>query len=544
LASAQQQTPQKGMQRVVYSTDIQKNIFIDDVNIDRLLGNVVLNHNNIVMTCDSAYRFPNDKFEAYSNVVLINGSTTVTGDKMVYDGPNNLAQVRGHIVYLIDSATTLRTTAIDYNTRDKIGFFENEGTIKNVQSLLESKQGYYHSKTKDFTFIGNVESETENYTLKSDSMKYNTDTEIFDFYRNTHIWSKNSYLYCDNGWYDSKNEVMFFKKNSFLLSEKQEVWADSIYYESYTKQGKLYRNIQLLDTMQNSIAFGDLSDFNMETQDFEITLDPSMIFYSKDQTEDTLYLRANRLKSVLSKRPAERLKVDSITGNVDSTFHEMFGLQNVRIFRNDVQAACDSLYFGTLDSIWKMYYSPIIWNGEKMQLTGDTIKFYMLNGKMNRAEFENNSMIIMPESDTSEYYNQIKGKNMIGRFQNNELQRLDIYGNVQSIFFSSDEQVMIPHEAGTMAIIFKDRKIRRMGYYTKPTSKTIPLFMTEKEQHLLKGFIWHSDKRPKSKDDISTRIIRPSKRAEVDMVEHPVFPITMRIDILEEQKEKPETPTQ
>ena len=262
-AVAQQQSG--GLQRVEI---IWADSFKIGEKFNRLLGNVELQHNNIIMTCDSAYQFPENKFEAYGNVHLINGSTTVRGDTMMLDGNINLAKVRGRIVYLNDSTTTLRTTAIDYDTKDEIGFFQHEGTIADYTSLLESKQGYYYSQLKDFVFIGNVESETENYILISDSMKYNIHTKIFDFYSYTHIWSNNSYLYCDKGWYDSENEKMFFLKNSYLMSDKQEVWADSIYYEGFSKQGQLYRNIQLLDTSQRTIAFGDFSDFNLQSEDF------------------------------------------------------------------------------------------------------------------------------------------------------------------------------------------------------------------------------------------------------------------------------------
>lgn len=535
---AQQPLPRNNTsagQRVIFDADTVKNIYINNVSVERLIGNVQIHHNNIVMTCDSAYKFPTDRFEAYSNVHVVNGSTTVIGDKMIYDGIANMAQVRGDIVYLIDSTSTLRTTAVDYNTKEGVGFFENEGTIKDLKSLLESKRGYYYSNLKDFVFIGGVQSKTENYTLTSDSMKYNTETKLFNFYSRTHIWSKNSYLYCDKGWYSSADDRMFFLKNSYLLTDKQEVWADSIYYEGLTKQGKLYRDIQLLDTVQKTIAFGDLSDFNVNTQDFEITIDPSILFYSQEQTEDTLYLRADLLKSVVSARPVDRFLTDSITGKIDTTYRQMYGIKNVRIFRTDFQASCDSLYFGTLDSIWKMYHNPVIWNESKMQLTGDTVMFFMIDGKMDRVEFQNNAMIILSESDSSQYYNQIKGKNMTGHFRDNELQRLDVFGNIQSLFFSSAEQAMNEHEAGNMTMRFRDKKMRQIIYYSSPTAKILPLFMTEKEQHTLKGFAWLEDERPKSKEDILTRKIKNSKRVEVDAMQLPDFPITKRMDAVEEK---------
>ena len=556
-AVAQQSSAPKGMQRIgIDSADYIRNIIIDDISIERLIGNVVLSHNNAVMFCDSAYLYPNNLFEAYGNVHLKNKTTTVTGDVLTYNGNTNLAQIRGYLVHLIDSVAVLRTNSIDYNTKENIGFFENEGTIKNAESIIESKHGYYYSATKDFVFIGNVEAETENYTLSSDSMKYNIDTETFNFYSHTHIWSDNNYLYCDNGWYNSKYETLFFLKNSYMLSEQQEVLADSIYYESLTSEGKLYGNIQILDTTQNILAFGDYAEFNTQQQNFEITRDPSMVLFPKNQGEDTSFLRADRIKSIVKPRlltDSIKAKTDSLEikanenievktnenteAKTDSTFREVFGLKNVRIFRPDFQLICDSIYFNTVDSIWKIHHNPVMWNGEGTQLFSDTIKFFMVNETIDRALFENNSMLIMLENgDSIKYYNQIKGRNMIAYLKNNELQKFDVLGNVQSLFFSGEEQVMIPHEAANMSILFKNKKIRRIGYYNQPEAKAIPLFMTSNDEQKLPGFVWHNDKRPKSKKDILTRTIRASKRSMVEAITQPVFPITMRINLLEESK--------
>lgn len=662
-AWAQEPVKKEGLQRVqIIQTDFLKGLDIDSVHIQQLIGNVVLEHNDIIMTCDSAAMFPSGRFEAYGHTVVTSGTTRITGDKISYDPNTNMAEVRGKIVYLTDSTAVLRTTAIDFNTKEEIGFFQHEGTIKDATRLLESKQGYYFSKRKEFEFVGQVQSETVDYTLQSDSMRYNTQTKWFDFYSHTHIWSKDSsYLYCDEGWYDSASERMFFLKNSYLLSKSQEVFADSIYYESKPQSGNLYSNIQLVDTVQKIMALADFAKFNILSKDFELHKNPSVVLYDD---QDTLFVRADLLKSVnlphpsLPKQqsmvvkdslhkappspmderkhlPKEGTMPDSLvvpqrpfvpdsaalpgmdtskmalptgglalpdtsvrlqaaiaktvptgfplkdslktlvvnpqvgalpnnlvvkdtlrssstdstnrklgkgllaqdTVQVDSTYREFFGVKNVKMFRSDFQAVCDSVYFNTLDSIWKMHYNPMLWDGEKMQMSGDSIRAFVKNGTMEHAEFQNNAMIIMPENntDSSKFFNQIKGKNIFAYFNDKTLERVEVIGNVQSIFFSTSDQAINITEAASMGIRFLDKKVRKVIYRTKVTSENLPLSQTTEDKTKLPGFAWHKDRRPKSKEEILGRELRLSNREQVEALSLPDFSITKRIDQIESE---------
>ena len=51
----------------------------------------------------------------------------------------------------------------------------------------------------------------------------------------------------------------------------------------------------------------------------------------------------------------------------------------------------------------------------------------------------------------------------------------------------------------------------------------------------LEGFEWHGDLRPNSREEVFSRIIRPSFRIEAAKIERPVFEITRGID---EEKER------
>jgi lipopolysaccharide export system protein LptA len=585
-----QSLPQKKKIRILNS-DISKTIESDTGTISRFRYNVKIEHEGVIMECDSAVLWPDGIFEAFDNTKVTSGATVVTGDVMIYSEITGKANVKGRIVYLTDGSSTLRTTEVDFDTGTEIGYFEHEGTIVDSFRTLESQKGYYYSKIKEFEFIGRVQSDTKDYVLQSDSMTYNTNTKLFTFYSNTHIWSKNGYLYCDRGWYDSDKDIMFFYNNSYMLSSKQEIFADSIYYENLDRKGRLYSNIQVTDTTQKTIALADLADFDMNTEDFLMRRNPSIIMYDdKDSVfirAETLHSNTKTIKIPVSKNDSLSLTPDTVSADVsnkfinvsgsarnqhtvstdistpdtafvtsapdsvlvktpqyttidtveyvDSTYKELFALKDAKLYRKDFQLRSDSMYFNNFDSIWKTYYNPILWDGKKMQITSDSMKFYMKNGEMEHVDFNGNAMVVVPEGDPDStiYFNQVKSKNMKAHLSNSQLTVFEATGNAQTIAFSLNDFTMNRTEAATFKIFFESGKARRIGYYGDPVGNYNPLFLVREDEIKLPGYRWEINLRPKSGNELLNRHLRSSERKERELIPKPSFPITKRIDEIE-----------
>jgi lipopolysaccharide export system protein LptA len=551
----------------ILNSDLSKTIESDSGTISRFYYNVKIEHEGVIMECDSAVLWPDGIFEAFGNTKVTSGATIVTGDKMIYSEITGKANVKGRIVYLTDGGSTLRTSEVDFDTGPEIGYFEHEGTIVDSFRTLESQKGYYYSKIKEFEFIGQVQSDTKDYVLQSDSMKYNTDTKLFTFYSNTHIWSENGYLYCDKGWYDSDKDIMFFYSNSYMLSSKQEIFADSIYYENLNRKGRLYSNIQVTDTAQKTIALADFADFDMNTEDFLMRRNPSIIMYDdKDSVfirADTLYSITKTIKIAVPKNDSLSLTPDTVSVDVaifdttsvaadsilperlqhvadtveyvDSTYKELFAFKDAKLYRKDFQLRSDSMYFNNLDSIWRTYYNPILWDGKKMQITSDSMKFYMKNGEMEHADFNGNAMVVVPEGDpdSAMYFNQVKSKNMKAYLSNSQLTVFEAMGNAQTIAFSLNDFTMNRTEAATFKVFFESGKARQICYYGDPTGNNNPLFLVREDEIKLPGYRWEIDLRPKSGNEVLNRPLRSSERESRESLPKPSFPITKRIDEIE-----------
>ena len=110
----------------------------------RLLGNVRLEHQDLVMTCDSLYQYADSNYiEAFGRVhVVQNDTLNLWGDFMTYNGDTEEAKVRNNVI-MQDPQITLTTNFLDYDAANRIGHYFNGGTIKDSINTLVSDIGYY-----------------------------------------------------------------------------------------------------------------------------------------------------------------------------------------------------------------------------------------------------------------------------------------------------------------------------------------------------------------------------------------------------------------
>jgi hypothetical protein len=220
---------------------------------------------------------------------------------------------------------------------------------------------------------------------------------------------------------------------------------------------------------------------------------------------------------------------------VDSTYKEIFAIKNAKLYRSDFQLKGDSMYFNTLDSIWKIYYDPILWDGKKMQIISDSMKFYMKNGELEHADFNGNAMVVIPEGnpDSTTYFDQIKSKNMKAHLKNSSLHLFEATGNVQTIAFSMNNYTMNRAESSSFKVFFKSGKAHCIAYYDQVTGKNDSFIHIREDEIKLPGYRWEIDLRPKSGNEVLNRLLRPSERTARESLPKPSFPITKRIDEIE-----------
>lgn len=216
----------------------------------------------------------------------------------------------------------------------------------------------------------------------------------------------------------------------------------------------------------------------------------------------------------------------------DSMYRMVKAYRDVRMFRSDFQAVCDSLVAFSSDSTIHLYIDPVLWN-ETNQVTSDVMDVFTEHEQIERVEFVGRPMMIT-ELDTM-YYNQVTGKEMTAFFRNNQIFRNDVNGNVQTIYYLQEDDSprvvnLLVVEGGSMTSYIEQRKVDKIVYRANPVATIYPLDKIPEDQNLfLKDFKWEAERRPTQRD-VFDRRIRPSLRDQKTALRKPEFPIFERIE--------------
>jgi len=175
---------------------------------------------------------------------------------------------------------------------------------------------------------------------------------------------------------------------------------------------------------------------------------------------------------------------------------------NVRVFKTNLQAKSDSLFFTAADSTLRLYQNPILWSDSSQQ-TGDTIHVQFKNKKINSAQVLQNAFIVDQESDTTKF-NQVKGKIITAFFNNGEIRNMFVDGNAESISYDKKTDGKYQQNqtiSARIKITFADKDISYIKIVKGIEGTFSPADKLTKDA-ILTGFIWKPEIRPKSKNDI------------------------------------------
>lgn len=451
-----------------------------------LSGNVKFRKGDMFMYCDSAYYFDQrNSLWAFSNVKMEQGDTLfVYADRLYYDGQQDLARLRDH-VRMENRNVTLFTDSLDYDMLANIGYYFEGGKIVDDKNELTSVYGQYAPDTKDTEFLFDVEMTNEKFVLRTDTLFYNTDTHVADITGYTTIVSDSSVVYTDKGWYDTQaDRAVLYNRSIVVSKDNQKLTGDTIFYNRATGFGEVFGNMVLVDSAKCSTISGGYGYYNEVTGSTFATKRALAMEYSK---QDTLFLHGDTIRSYL----------------LEDSSRVMCAHPKVRFYRVDVQGLCDSMTFVERDSMLWMHRHPILWNEEK-QVSGNVIQVHFNDSTVDVAYLPEYGMLAEHVAD--EFYNQLYGKEMTAYFENQEMRRLEVSGNVQAILLpmenDSTYNKLVNAEGSFLTVDLKEQKMDRLRLWPDVTGKVTPIYLSKKSQYYLKGFQWHDDIRPKDKYDI------------------------------------------
>ncbi len=455
-------------------------------NVQALKGNVKMRHFNTLMFCDSAILHrDSNKVKAFGSIHIIQNDTiNLYGDRLNYDGNEEIAEVREN-VRLVNKNVVLTTDFLDYDRRDDVAYYFNGGKVVDEENQLTSGLGFYYPRSGEVNFKDSVVLVNPDYKMYSDTLKYYTKTEVVEILGPTDIISDENTIYSELGFYDTRNDLARLLRNNYIDGGEQTLRGDTIYYDRKNGLGEVFSSMALEDTANNVIITGNYGYYNEKSEEAMAT---RRAVLKQVFGTDTLFLHADTLRA------------DPVDSDPDHKIVRAF--HHVQFFRTDLQGRCDSMVYDFRDSTNTFYHEPIIW-AQGNQMTANTIKLFTKDRSLYKAEMIDNAFLIAPE-DTM-HFNQIRGKLMTGYFKDNQLYRIDVDGNGQTVYYPKDRDYVIGvnrAESSSLTIFLEERKVQTIMLRNQPTGNMNPPFILDQELTRLNGFFWLEDYRPKKYEDI------------------------------------------
>ena len=208
------------------------------------------------------------------------------------------------------------------------------------------------------------------------------------------------------------------------------------------------------------------------------------------------------------------------------SFIEAIG--NVRVFKADMQARCDSLLYTDLDSLARLYLDPVVWNEGNRQYVSDSITVVVENSRMRKASLMSNAFITIQEDSVS--YDQIRGAEMMAYFDTTTvLERFDALGGASAVFYLEENDALATVnkvESKMLSAYFEKGELQRIYYFDNPHNDAYPTVQLPRDDRQMKGFRWDPDRRPTGMADITPYTPRRSQRREYESRPQAKFPQT------------------
>ena len=455
-------------------------------------GNVRIIHNGVRMVCNKAYHFKDENYvKAFGNVQMNQGDTITMNSRYAeYNGDKEFAFATGDVV-MRSPESTLTTDTVYFDKKNQEAFYNTYGTIRNKENTLRSKSGRYYVDQKKYKFTTAVTVTNPESTIKTNNLDYYENSGHAYVFGPSTIISKENVIYTENGFYDTTNDIGKLSKNSKITLDNKIIEGDDLYYDRKKNYSRGINNVKITDTINKVIATGHYAELyrNAATKKDSMILTKRALVKTLVE-KDTLFMHGKKI--IVSGPPTDRV---------------IRAFNNVRFYKTDMSGKCDSLHSSTKNELTQLIGKPVLWNNEN-QMTGNVMHLIGNNEteKLDSLKVLNNAFIIQKDSLSKNGFNQMKGQNLFGRFEENKLKEVDIIKNAESIYYIyNDKNEFVGIRKSVCSRInleMNENKIETMTGFNNTESNIYPDNEFPENARKLRGFAWRGDERILSKENI------------------------------------------
>lgn len=345
----------------INQADQAEGVTIDGKTVRKILGNVILTTDEMVLESDSVYHYIDRNLLTAFNIQIETENEMIWADTMYHDTETEISRLRGRVIVQSDQ-NMMFSDSIDVDMETDIATFEVPVRFEDQDGTLIAESGLYYQKVDSAVFRGNVQlSDTTQY-IEADSLFMNRNSDLYEMFGQVFahdyeddVRFSGEYLYADSTGY------RLLKKDAWLM-EVSESKEDTTHLFAET--------IELTeeDTVSFMDAFGNVRMWSLEFS----------------AVADTANYRDDLDQFILRSSPKLWHQNIQLSGPYTEAYMENDNIRFLTSYPRPIVVQEDSL------------------TGRLHQMTGDTLNAYFEEGELERIRVFNNTEIIFHQRDEND----------------------------------------------------------------------------------------------------------------------------------------------
>lgn len=423
----------------------------------KLIDQVHLRHDSTELYCDSALFFIEDNtFEAFGNVLLQRGdSIELICDELIYFGNKSVAEAKFN-VYLRKDTVKLFSDDLNYHIEDRYANYTTDGQVINVKDTINSKRGEFYFDINEMELFNDVYIRNSELKANSEYLKYNTKNNDLEMQTKVKVKTDSTLMYLDRATYINNDDKIYGKGNIKAFYQSYTVFSDSLVMQVQDSVLWVWDDVYVIDSLQQVELKSEYAELHKQTEE---GLFIDSVFLRQIEETDTMFMYA-----------------DTIFMDRNSGMTIINAYQNVKIWRDDLQAISDSIHFNQETNRIILSKNPVAWV-EQQQINSDTIELLLENNELDSLFFVGHAFMISEENKLQKLYSQVKGRRIESNVENNSIESTLINGNAEVLYCVFDKKVFsgINTMNGVkLKLFFKENEISKLLYLSIIDGKFIP----------------------------------------------------------------------
>ena len=448
--SAQTGTQGEKKQIEILGADvIERDPNISDAS--RLVGNVKLGFGDAVLTCDSAYRFDDGKFEVFSRVYIYERDKSGEKSEMwanyaILDPESETVDIREGVKFHHEELT-IECPSLKYGLESKLVSYFQRALITEGDRILSSDVGIYSSDTDKLYAGGDVEIKENEDLIISDSLAIDRNDKTLLLFKHSIIDINGATIECERGKYNGETEKGWFAGKASIKDIQGLLSGDSIVVNRKNNEGQAWGNVTVCDSSAVMTVSGDYASRTNGKEIVKIEGSDSLVKLINIEGGDTLKMNCSILE-----RDQDLL----------------FAYGGVVFEQGSFSGDGDSLSWNReTDEIW-LLGEPVVWS-EEDEMTSDTVRMILKQNKPSVMNLIGRATVLSPANDSIDH--KISGRSLDAIFKEGKLKKVDVSGNGTVLYYSIDDNDEISQNIASCAhirMLFSRGSVKRITLLNNP----------------------------------------------------------------------------